>query len=582
MTSLAHNQHSDMLQELKQIRQLLDETRTSLQQQKAELKSYGMSLPPLVLMTLQAVQAELSEIEQLILEEQTELTQLRALAQMSAKITTSLDVDTVLQETMDIVIALTRAERGYIILLDPETQELEFRVSREDIIGSPSREDQPQISRSILNEVMRSGEALLADNAFQDERLQGNQSIANFALRSVLCVPLAYKGGIIGAVYVDNRFQTGVFTSRELTTLIAFANTAAVAIANARLYADIQRLLSEITQVKELMDNVFTSIGSGIIATDASDLVTTINRTAEQMLSLPAQVTIGRHINTVLPKISADLTDYFDTVRQRGESHFIEGELNTARGRIAITMKLSPLKDSQRLTRGVAVVVDDVTEKTQREQQLRLMKNYLPPEMVDNIHTISRLALGGERREVTCIFVDVLPLAVLRRTPPHEAMALLNRFLSVATQCIHNSGGIIDKYMGQEVMVLFNTQLNPQAHHANLALECALNMRDAFIALYASLGVEPDPHYYRIGMHSGIATLGNVGSLNRRDFTAIGDTINLAKRLEENAQGGQIIISDETRLQLAAPIQGLQLSEGPALQVKGRQQATRIYEVTRS
>jgi adenylate cyclase len=163
---------------------------------------------------------------------------------------------------------------------------------------------------------------------------------------------------------------------------------------------------------------------------------------------------------------------------------------------------------------------------------------------------------------------------------------MLNLYLTVATECILSSNGIIDKYMGHEVMGLFNSQLNPQADHAQLAVEAALNMRDSFVALYDQLGINPDPHYYRAGIHTGIATLGNAGSLNRRDFTAIGDTVNLSKRLEENAIAGQIIVSEDVLQHMQSSVgdelfSQIQFQERDAIQVKGRQQRTRIYEVFR-
>ena len=128
--------------------------------------------------------------------EQTELWQLRALSDMSTRITNSLDVDTVLQETMELVIVLTQAERGYIILRNDETDEIEFRISSEGgLMGRGiASGDRPQISMTVVNQVIQTGEPLVADNAFQDERLASNESIINFVLRSVLCVPLKYKG----------------------------------------------------------------------------------------------------------------------------------------------------------------------------------------------------------------------------------------------------------------------------------------------------------------------------------------------------------------------------------------------------
>jgi len=580
---------SNVIRELQTARTLITEITASLEAQRAILKQQGMNLPPLVTTTLTAVQNDLNQIEQLLVEEQTELAQLRALADMSAQLTTTLDINSVLEQTMDIVIALTRADRGYIILMSEEG-DFEFRVVREDSLNSMQRYTEagttPQVSSSVLRHVMESKAALLADNAFQDERLQGNLSIANFSLRSVLCVPLLYKGNFIGVVYVDNRLQAGIFTEREKNTLTAFANTAAVAIANAMLYADIQRLLYQITQFKVLMDNVFSSIASGVIATDANDMIQTFNRAASTILDRTSEAAVGKSLAVILPKISDRLGEYLDAVQSQGEVHIIDGELIHSSGRIAITMKLTPLKDSEARTQGVAVVLDDVTSQVEDNQQLRIIQNYLPPELVKNIHTISKLALGGERREVTCMFIEVRPVSSFKDVGPKEVMDILNTYLSVATRCINQTSGVIDKYMGNEVMALYNTQLNPQDNHAMLALEAAMLMRDRFLALYKELGIAPDPHYYRIGMHTGVCTLGNVGSLTRRDFTAIGDTINLSKRLEENATSGQIFISGETRTHLESTLPAganmpYRFMEHDPIQVKGRTQKTLIYEVFR-
>jgi adenylate cyclase len=161
-------------------------------------------------------------------------------------------------------------------------------------------------------------------------------------------------------------------------------------------------------------------------------------------------------------------------------------------------------------------------------------------------------------------------------------MELLNIYLTQATDCIHRAGGVIDKYMGYEVMGQFNSQLNPLEDHAARAVQPAQNIREAFVTLYREQGIDPKPHYYRIGMHTGIATLGNVGSEIRRDFTAIGDSINLSKRLEENAVPGQIIISEDTRQHTESypgSLGSIRLEEREAIKVKGRQQPTRIYEV---
>jgi len=367
--------------------------------------------------------------------------------------------------------------------------------------------------------------------------------------------------------------------------LAAFANQASIAIENARLYENIQQTVTEISTMKALMDNVFASIGSGVVTTNAANEILLFNRAASEILERSPEAAMGEKLSALLPNVTADLDAHLATIRERATGQDIEAEmLVPKRGRIAVSMKLNPLRDVRRGTiQGVAMVIDDLTDQHERDQMLTLMRRYLPPAMVDNIHAIAQIDLGGERREVTCIFADVRPVATF---PTHfrsqQVMEQLNVYLGRATVPIYKYQGVIDKYIGTGMMVLFNTQLNPMNDHALKAVQAALAIRDEFTKLYAELGIRPEPHYYRIGIHTGIATLGNVGNLHRREFTAIGDTINLSKRLEENATAGQIIISESTRQHLeTGPVPGMRFEEREAVQVKGRRQKTRIYEVFR-
>jgi adenylate cyclase len=541
--------------ELTQAKKLVEEVTNSLKTQKALLESAGMNLPPMVLTTLAGVRSDLSKLENSFVEEQTELGQLRALADMSAQITTSLEVN-----------------------------------SRDDTLkpGQEKSGTKPQISQSVLRRVIETREPVLTDNASGDARFEGNVSVVGLSLRSVLCVPLNFKDETFGAVYVDNRLQAGIFTEREKNTLMAFANTAAVALANAQMYQEVQRAFNEITQLKQLMDNVFASIGSGLIATNADDTITTFNRAAEMILEVPASEVEGKRLGEVLPRIAVDLKDHLANVRQHhDEAETIESILTRKdHSSRSVSFKLAPLRGSDNQTNGVAVVADDVTDKREREQELRVMRTYLPPELVDKIGDISKLSLGGgEKREVTCLYVEVYTLSKLKYFRPREVMDILNTYIGVVTAAIHETQGVVDKYMGNEVMAMWNTQLNPQKDHGYLAIEAALRMRERFVELYKELGLDPNEPLYRIGMHTGVATLGNVGSPSRRDFTAIGDSINLSKRLEENSKLGQIIVSIDTLTQFqnntAENLANYRFEERPPILGKGKSVPTQVYEVFR-
>ncbi len=159
---------------------------------------------------------------------------LALLYRVSQSFNSSLDLDLVLSRVMDQVVELTRAERGFVMLLE-ENGEPIFRVARgmdQQTIQHPEFE----ISRGVVERVTREGEALLTSNAQTDERFRLRVSVQALGLRSILCAPLKVQGRITGVIYVDNRLQAGLFTPDDLELLSAIAHSAAIAIENARLY----------------------------------------------------------------------------------------------------------------------------------------------------------------------------------------------------------------------------------------------------------------------------------------------------------------------------------------------------------
>ncbi|WP_162909966.1 GAF domain-containing protein [Aggregatilinea lenta] len=568
--------------EIKWLLQATIELVDMLRVQRDFLRRHGMALPPGTLNTLNGVYTDLETYAGQITRISVELGQLRALAETIALVNSSLDLNQVLNEVMDKVIALTGAERGYIVLRDEQTGEMAFRAAR-NLDRETIDEGGFIVSRTVVEEVAATGQPIVTTNAQSDPRFSHQQSVMLHALRSVLCVPLTVKGEVTGVVYADNRVRDGLFGEQELALLVSFANQAAIAIENARLYRRVQLTLSEVTEIKEMLDNVFASIASGVITTDMYDTITTYNVAAEHILDLPRDRVLGHALAEALPALYAPIADVLSNVYAQNaqETLDIEPELGT-RGKVSLNLKLTPLKDEDE-TQGVAIVLEDLTEIRRRDATLDMVRRYLPPEVLDNIQSIDGLGLGGERRVITVMFVEMRPFSSF---PPHlspqELMSWLNLYLTSGAEVIHQQSGVIDKFMGNEIMVLFNTQLNPYEHHAWAAVMTALRLAETCLTLANQLGEAPEPHY-RIGIHTGVATLGNVGSATRRDFTAIGDTVNLAKRLQENAEHGQIIISEDTYRHSAEQLVGseatLSISQHPDVQVRGRRQVTTVYEV---
>jgi len=189
--------------------------------------------------------------------------------------------------------------------------------------------------------------------------------------------------------------------------------------------------------------------------------------------------------------------------------------------------------------------------------------------------------LGGEERLVTVVFADLRGFTPLsEQLPPRELVGLLNRYLDVMSAAIEAHGGIIDKYIGDEIMALFGA---PQARpdDADRAVQAALAMRAALADFNAELAAAGQPPLaFGVGINSGHVIAGNVGSARRLNYTVLGDGVNLAARLQPLTRRPEfatdIILSEETRLLLQTTFA---LRDLGTVEVKGKTTATRIWAV---
>ncbi|MGF1507086.1 MAG: GAF domain-containing protein [Chloroflexi bacterium] len=571
-----------LAEELNVIRQLAHDLRSVLKQQREALKEEGFRLPPGTTTTLNDIGRRVESVGHRVESLEHERDQYRALADTAALINSSLDLPYVLNEVMDTIIELTGAERGYLMLRDDLTGDMELSVARNVDRQTIEDSESFEISRSVVQRVAESGEALLTTNAQEDTRFPDSQSIVSYSLRSILCVPLNLRGQVTGVIYTDNKIQEGLFDESSRELLVAFANQAAVAIENARLFTRLQITLDEISDMKNLQDNIFASIASGVITTDEFDHITLITPPARSIMALPEEDenVVGLPIHEVLPALDHRFATLLS--QTRADNITLTGiEFDTEidnRGPVNLSMNISPLKNAHEQTQGVAIVIDDKTEEKAREAQIAGVRRYLPTEVVDGIRGADELRLGGTQEVISIVFGDIRGFSTFSENlDPQRLVEIINTYMTIASDAIHMHNGIIDKFMGDAVMALYNTPLRPQEDHALRAIRSAAAMMADFRAYHETVPAQ-DRLTFGIGVHTGRAVVGNVGSPDRLDYTAMGDSVNLAKRLQEIADPMQILISDDT-YQLVQDY--VRVNELEPIQVKGRTQYTKVYELLR-
>lgn len=220
-----------------------------------------------------------------------------------------------------------------------------------------------------------------------------------------------------------------------------------------------------------------------------------------------------------------------------------------------------------------------VEELFERRRVTDIFGRYVAPEVVNQIlrNGEEGLKLGGTRRELTVLFVDIRGFTPLsERAEPEEIVEILNEYLDLAANCIFKFDGTLDKFIGDAAMAIFNAPLLLEDHPMR-AVEAAWAMKEGSADLERKLierfgfGVK-----FGLGIHTGPAVFGNIGSKSRMDYTAIGDTVNTAARLESNAKPGQIVISEAVYTYVKDRIHANGLGE---IKVKGKEQGITIYEL---
>ncbi|MGA2983783.1 MAG: adenylate/guanylate cyclase domain-containing protein [Terriglobia bacterium] len=210
--------------------------------------------------------------------------------------------------------------------------------------------------------------------------------------------------------------------------------------------------------------------------------------------------------------------------------------------------------------------------------QRQAFERYLSPNIVDKIlANPDEIHLGGENQTVTILFSDIRGFTRMsEKMEPHAVVELLNEYFSEMTDLIFDSGGTLDKYLGDGIMAVYGAPL-PKPDDALRATKTAMEMQRALAALnreWENRGQQP--LRIGVGVNTGPVTAGNIGSPKHLDYTVIGDAVNLASRLCSNAAGGQILVSDSTYLLLNGRIPAQRLEP---IRVKGKETPVELHEI---
>jgi len=337
--------------------------------------------------------------------------------------------------------------------------------------------------------------------------------------------------------------------------------------------------------IDALARTLIQSAPSAVVTLDSDGNITMLNANAQQLLDCNLEAALGRPYREVFGESLAHrLLGLFMRSTRDGDSttpHFVRATLPNGR-RVELRASTGPIRTETGDMVGVLFVADEdqatdeaVAGQAAVTERLRAaLHRYLG----DNIAAIveqrpSFIGVGGIRQDVSVIHADIRGYTtVAEALSPEETTMLLLKYHGRAVEALQREGATLDRFIGDSVLAMWNAP-SPRQDHVRAALRGALALQSASRAVGKELA-------YGIGVHTGEAVVGNVGNESFLNYTAVGDTVNVAARLQAAAAAGEVICTEQV---LAAAGEGVRSVSLGAIEVKGRRhrvQAHRIEGIT--
>ncbi|GAC1612516.1 MAG: hypothetical protein NVS3B27_04790 [Novosphingobium sp.] len=478
-----------------------------------------------------------------------------------------LQLDMLIARIMTATAELLGAERSTLFIQDPRTGEL-FSIFA---AGLETHEIRIPSTQGIAGAVFTSGHLENIADPYADPRFDPDvDKRTGFRTRNILCAPITNKaGGRIGVTQVLNK-RSGAFTEKDEARLRAFGAQIAVSLENARLFDDV-------LSMKNYNDSVLKSTSNAIITLDGEGLVVTVNDPGVDLLGVPRERLVGRDAARIAGSQNAWVAQAIRRTAETNEATLeLDAEMLFTDGRTAtVNLTVTPLIDANDQRIGSMVVIEDITE----ERRVRAtMARYMSKEVADQLLAAGEAELIGKDQEVSVLFSDVRGFTSLsERLGARDTVSLLNAYFTEMVDVIFEHGGVLDKYIGDAIMALFGAPF-PSDFDADNAVLVANQMIVRLRDHNARQTMRGLPELQiGVGIATGDVVVGNIGSIKRMEYTVIGDSVNLASRLEgANKQfGTKILVGETTIRRLKKPAL---VREIDRVRVKGKDVPAAVFE----
>lgn len=410
------------------------------------------------------------------------------------------------------------------------------------------------------------------------------------AMQSGMALPVSTPKARIGIVIL-NSLQPRYYNRVRFQFLDSFTRLAAGMLHNARMFTELQEYLRRIEELQRYQESVFESMTNLLITTDQNGRIHYFNRAAAERLQI-SQESVGKEFSDLFrKKLSKGVMNTLNRVRESGSNVLgIEGIYRDTQRDMDFSLNVSPLKGKRGRHEGLTLLFTDQTAETELKQQMevvseerRLIKDmfarYLSNDIVQSLVDKPELVKpGGGSKHATIFFADIRGYTSFSEgKDPGYIVQVLNEYFNEAVEVVIRHRGYIDKFIGDCIMAAWGVPMVNEQYDAVQAVSCAVEIQDLVNSKARSFFTgKASKLRIGIGMHTGPLVAGNLGSSRRMDYTVIGDTVNVAARLEGVAGPGEVIITGDTRQHLG---EEFKLEERDAVKVKGKTKPIPIYNV---
>lgn len=494
--------------------------------------------------------------------------ELGELLAVSSSITSEIHLEALLGRIVEVTSRMLSADRCTLLLHDAKTGELWSLVAE----GLGSRQLRFPSTAGLAGHVFTTGTMLNVADAYTDPRFSDAIDVATgYRTRSLLTMPIVARDGRrLGVIQALNRRDARSFSKGDADRMAALAAQAAIAIDNATLF-------TEVIEARNYDESILRSMSNGVVTLDRDAAIGKLNEAARRILGLPETGLEGADVRALLAENSPWLIDEIDGVLATGEPKLLLDidMRNASDETVALNLSIVPLRNEEEMV-GVLVLIEDISEGKRMQGAMR---RFMTQKVVDQVLGRGDELMFGTSCTASVLFADIRNFTSMAEAlTARETVDMLNEAFTDFVEAVVAQDGVLDKFIGDAIMAVYGAPLSSGQDALN-AVESGAQMLRMLGELNQRRSARSlPPLRLGVGIATGEVVAGTIGSPKRMDYTVIGDSVNLASRLQDLTKpyGVEMLVCETTAALTAGRYT---MRELDLILVRGRQRPAKIFQV---